>query len=266
MGYDPGLMATPRHVSRPCPTLSDLRDWYRLPLGRALAGVEQACLAGHLPDLFGYHLLTLEPPYHQEAVESSRILHRVTLSSPCNGQSGAGLEAGIAGEPERLPFVSDCLDAILLPHTLERSRDPHQLLREVDRCLVPEGHVLILGFNPVSWWGLWGMLARWRQPVPWRLHAISPGRLRDWLSLLGFDTLQVVPLFHRPPLQSERTLERLRRFEPRRPVALLAGAYFLLARKRVATLTPLRPRWRPRRGLLGAGVASTNRSYRHREP
>jgi hypothetical protein len=86
--------------------------------------------------------------------------------------------------------------------------------------------------------------------------------LRDWLSLLGFDTLHTVPLFHRPPLQSERTLERLRFLDSgHRPLALLAGAYFLLARKRVATLTPIRPRWRPRRGLLGAGVAPTNRSY-----
>lgn len=255
-------MVNPRRDPRPCPTLSELRDWYGTPLGRALAGLEQEHLARHLPDLFGYHLLTLDPPYPQGALDSSRISHRILLSHPsCSGSEGRSLE----GEAERLPFAADTLDAILLPHVLERSRDPHQVLREVDRCLVPEGHVLILGFNPLSWWGLWGLVARWRQPTPWRLHAISPGRLRDWLSLLGFDTLRVVPLFHRPPLQSERTLDRLRGLEPRRPLAWLAGAYFLLARKRVATLTPIRPRWRPRRGLLGAGVAPTNRSYRHHE-
>lgn len=262
MGYDPGHMARPHRDSRPRPTLSDLRAWYRTPLGRALAGVEQQRLEERLPDLFGYHLLTLDPPYRQEALESSRISHRILLShAPVSGSGELSLE----GESERLPFAADTLDAILLPHTLELSRDPHQVLREVDRCLVPEGHVLILGFNPVSWWGLWGLLARWRHATPWSLRAIGPGRLRDWLSLLGFDTLQLVPLFHRPPLQSQRALDRLGFLETRRPLALLAGAYFLLARKRVATLTPIRPRWRPRRGLLGAGVAPTNRSYRHRE-
>ncbi len=256
-------MDSPRRDPRPRPTLSELRAWYRTPLGRAMAGREQEQLAQHLPDLFGYHLLALDPPCPQEALASSRISHIILQShSPCSGSEGCGLE----GETERLPFGTDTLDAILLPHVLERSRDPHQVLREVERCLVPEGHVLILGFNPVSWWGLWGLVARWWHPVPWRLQGIGPGRLRDWLSLLGFDTLRVVPLFQRPPLQSERALDRLRILESRRPMSLLAGAYFLLARKRVATLTPLRPRWRPRRGLLGAGGVAepTNRSRHER--
>ena len=255
-------MASHRTDPRPPPTLPELRAWFATPLGRALAAREQALLAQVLPDLFGYHLLALDPPYPQEALASSRISHRILQSHPpCNGSGGCALE----GEAERLPFCADTLDAIILPHTLERSREPHQVLREVDRCLVPEGHLLILGFNPVSWWGLWGLAARWRHATPWRLHGISPGRLRDWLSLLGFDTLRAVRLFHRPPLQSERALERLRFLESGRRLPLLAGAYFLLARKRVATLTPIRPRWRPRRGLLGAGVAPTNRSYRNHE-
>jgi SAM-dependent methyltransferase len=256
-------MAKPRTDTRSHPTLSDLRAWFDTPLGRALAAREQAVLERHLPDLFGYYLLALDPPYPQVALASSRISHRILQSGlPCSGSGDCALE----GEAEQLPFCADTLDAIILPHTLEHCREPHQVLREVDRCLVPEGHVLILGFNPISWWGLWGLAARWRHPTPWRLHGIGPGRLRDWLSLLGFDTLHTVPLFHRPPWQSERALERLRFMETgSRSWSLLAGAYFLLARKRVATLTPIRPRWRPRRGLLGAGVAPTNRSYRHHE-
>jgi SAM-dependent methyltransferase len=259
----PTLMVSPRRDPSPHPTLPELRAWYDTPVGRALAGREQELLAQHLPDLFGYHLLVLDPPCPQEALASSRISHIILQSRPpCSGSGDCGLE----GEAERLPFSTDTLDAILLPHVLECSLDPHQVLREVERCLVPEGHVLILGFNPVSWWGLWGLVARWRHPIPWRLHGIGPGRLSDWLSLLGFDTLHSVPLFHRPPLQSESALERLRFLEPRRPLSLLAGAYFLLARKRVATLTPIRPRWRPRRGLLGAGgmAEPTNRSRHER--
>jgi SAM-dependent methyltransferase len=256
-------MAIPPTAPNPYPMRPDLCAWFGTPLGRALAAREQEVLGQHLPDLFGYHLLALEPPYPQEALASSRISHRILQSRPsCNGSDRVALE----GEAERLPFGADTLDAIILPHTLENCREPHQVLREVDRCLLPEGHVLILGFNPVSLWGVWGLAARWRHATPWRLHAIGPRRLRDWLSLLGFDTLRVVPLFQRPPLQSERALERLQFLESRRkPLSLLAGAYFLLARKRVATLTPMRPRWRPRRGLLGAGVASTNRSYRNNE-
>ncbi len=253
-------------TSHPDPrqSLAELRRWYASALGQALAGEEQAVLAEHLPNLFGYHLLSIDPPYRLRALESSRISHQVQQSHlPCSGSFGCGLEA----EAEHLPVVSDCLDAIILPHTLELCREPHQVLREVDRCLVPEGHVVILGFNPISWWGLWGVAARWRNPIPWQLRGISMNRLEDWLSLLGFDTLHAVPLFHRPPLQSQRALERLKFLDSsgRWQTSLLAGGYCLVARKRVATLTPIRPRWRPRRGLLGAGVAEpTNRSYRDR--
>jgi hypothetical protein len=37
---------------------------------------------------------------------------------------------------------------------LELARDPHHALREVERVLVPEGRVVISGFNPASLWGL----------------------------------------------------------------------------------------------------------------
>ena len=249
-----------RHDPSTRPALSELRAWYRTPLGQALAAREQELLAQHLPDLFGYHLLALDPPCPQEALASSRISHIVLQSrSPCSGSEDCGLE----GEAERLPFCTDTLDAILLPHVLERSLNPHQVLREVERCLVPEGHLLILGFNPHSWWGLWGLLARWRHPVPWCLQGIGPGRLRDWLSLLGFDTLRLIPLFHRPPLQSARALDRLV-FLDRDGFGrfLLGGCYLLVARKRVMTMTPLRPLLRTPKRLITPGMAEpTRRGY-----
>ena len=259
-----GPMAARSSHPDPQQRLTELRRWFASALGQALADKEQAVLAEHLPDLFGYHLLSVDAPYRQRALESSRISHQVQQSRlPCNGSMACGLE----GEAEGLPIQSDSLDAIILPHSLEFCRDPHQVLREADRCLVPEGHLVILGFNPISWWGAWGLVARWHNPMPWRLRSISMNRLEDWLSLLGFDTLHAVALFHRPPLQSQRALERLRFLESpgHWQTSLLAGAYCLVARKRVATLTPIRPRWRPRRGLLGAGVAEpTNRSYHDR--
>ncbi|MCQ4062135.1 class I SAM-dependent methyltransferase, partial [Klebsiella pneumoniae] len=65
-------------------------------------------------------------------------------------------------EFEELPFESQSLDMIVLPHVLEFSEDPHQLLREVERVLMPEGRVVITGFNPMSLWGLrHAALKRW---------------------------------------------------------------------------------------------------------
>ena len=63
-------------------------------------------------------------------------------------------------DPTRLPLASDRLDAVLLPHTLDFVPDPRQVLREVERVLIPEGRVVILGFNALSSWGLVRLLYR----------------------------------------------------------------------------------------------------------
>ena len=56
--------------------------------------------------------------------------------------------AACACDSVALPFPAASLDLVLMPHTLEHSPDPHQTLREVERVLVPEGRVVITGFNP----------------------------------------------------------------------------------------------------------------------
>ena len=55
---------------------------------------------------------------------------------------------------DALPFPQHSVDLVVLPHSLELARDPHQTLREVERVLVPEGRVVIAGFNPASLWGM----------------------------------------------------------------------------------------------------------------
>ncbi len=236
--------------------LPELRLWCRQTLGQQLSIAEQAALCELLSDIFGYHLLVLDPTCQPQALDASRIMHRVVQS-----RTGEGLESppGILASAENLPVQSDSVDAFVLPHVLELAADAHQVLREIDRCLVAEGHVIILGFNPYSWWGLRRLLFGWRGHVPWSLKFYGLPRLKDWLSLLGFDTIKTRYLFPHPPWQygavhlKETFLHRFHR--DRWP--WLAGSYVLVARKRVATLTPIKPRWRPRRSVLAGGIAET---------
>ncbi len=236
--------------------LQALRAWCRLPLGQALAQCEKQVLDDLLCDVFGYHLVLLDPCCQSDALASSRIRHRVVQT-----RSTAGLDTapGLLARAEHLPLQSDSIDAFVLPHALEVARDPHQVLREIDRCLLPEGHLIVLGLNPFGWWGLRRLLFGWRGKAPWSLRFISLPRLRDWLSLLGFDTLYTRYLFPHPPWHygkrhwPSRLLERIH--SGRWP--WLGATYVLVARKRVATLTPIKPRWRPRRALVPGGVAET---------
>lgn len=239
----------------------ELRYWYSHNIGQMLWESERAHLEPLLHKLFGYHLLQVGCPVDESLLAVSRVRHCAVVDTQCYG---ASIIPHFFAYPDALPVTSASIDVVLLPHTLEFERDPHQVLREVDRVLIAEGHVLILGFNP---WSLWGIrrLMSWRSRrliPPWCGRFLSLTRVKDWLALLGFDIVMVEPFFFRPPLNNEGVMRKLdfmetmgARWWPR-----LGGAYLLVAKKRVTTFTPIKPRWRPQRSLVGklAGPAARN--------
>ena len=100
--------------------------------------------------MFGYHLVQIGSPSPGfELLRRSPARNRVVLA-PAARQPGVDIKA----DPRYLPLASDCIDGVILPHTLDFSPDPHQLMREVERVLIPEGKVLLSGFNPWSQWGV----------------------------------------------------------------------------------------------------------------
>jgi ubiquinone/menaquinone biosynthesis C-methylase UbiE len=164
-----------------------------------------------------------------------------------------------------LPFASDSIDAILLPHTLELVEDPYAVLREAERVLVAEGCLMIACFNPWSGWGARRLFAHhFRRPAfpPQMRRMLSETRLRDWMALLDFEVANVygylspIPATRRPPKESDGTI-RQAEYRPRR--ALTAGAYLLKARKRVQTLTMVRPKRRARQLVLVPAAEATSK-------
>ncbi len=232
-----------------------LRQWYDQGLGQWLLEAERRELDGILPNLFGYHLVQVGHMVAQDLLHSSRISHRVVLDSSAAEEAAGGPD--LLARPDALPLQRDSVDVVVLPHILEFEAHPHELLREVERVLVAEGHVVILGFNPWSLWGVWRLLRRRRGHPPW--YGVFRGvlRLKDWLALLGFDVVMVRNYFYRPPLRHAGLMRRLGFLERlgRRWWPYLGGAYVLVARKRVVTLTPIKPRWRPRRRLVQVDLA-----------
>ena len=235
---------------------SSLRRWYRCPLGRLLADVELAALAEQLPGLFGYHLMVVDPPWESCVLSDSRIPHHIIQRIQRESDS----ETGLLGHTDTWPVMTDTLDAIVLPHTLELTTDPHQVLREAERSLIPDGHLVIMGFNPWSLWGLRRLLSWHSQDMPWNARFVGINRIKDWLSLLGFDIDHCRYLFQRPPIQNSRVLSRLQFLEPSGDNGrmLLAGAYFLVARKRTVILTPIKSLRNGRRQLFPVGIPTSS--------
>ena len=115
--------------------------------------------------------------------------------------------------------------------------------------------MVITGFNPISLWQLWRWVLRWRKQPPWCGHFYTTMRLRDWLKLLGFDVTQKKHFFHRPPVKNRRFMRRLNFMEKTgRLLWPVTGAgYVLVARKRVETLTPIKPKLEVRQKVVGRG-------------
>jgi SAM-dependent methyltransferase len=205
------------------PAIIGLAEWLRTPAGRYLLAWEQEHLDRAVVDIFGFHAVQLGLP-ELEALRANRMPHRWV----CGDGTPAVVSHGEPGTPpvaislhcdfDALPFDSQSLDLVVLPHALELARDPHLALREVDRVLRPEGRVVIVGFNPASLWGLRQRLGRMRRGLGFgRRRALflpSGGdfigyrRLRDWLRLLSFEVEAGRFGCYRPPVASDRWLSR----------------------------------------------------------
>ena len=143
----------------------------------------------------------------------------------------------------KLPVESDSIDAMLLPHTLDFSDRPHEILREVDRVLRADGHIVILGFKPAGLWGLRRLVPGAGMP-PGADYLISDRRLRDWLKLLDMRIRGASRYFFRWPLPRKK-VGSSQKWEQRGQTLWpeLAACYMLTAQKRVSTMTPIRPVW-----------------------
>jgi SAM-dependent methyltransferase len=146
-----------------------------------------------------------------------------------------------------LPFATQSLDLVVLPHALESASDPHACLREVDRVLVAGGQVVITGFNALSLWGARQAIGRLGGPLylPQRGELISPRRVRDWLRLLSFEVTAGRYGCYRPAACSQSWLDRWRFMDKAgdRWWPMLGAAYVLVATKRVRSMRLIGKAW-----------------------
>lgn len=221
----------------------ELADWYAEPLGEAFALLEADCLEQVLPGLFGYTALQIGSSFQKFWLQSSAIPHKIFLDCSFQKQDTHSkvISSALVCEYECLPFPSESLDLVFLPHTLEFCSDPFALLKEVARVLIPEGHIIIFGFNPFSLWGIWKFFAKKKTSFPWNITPMSFFQLKRALAEESFHICYHEALFYRPPINNYRWLKKLLFLET---LGRLCWPYpgsvqFMVARRKVAALTPL---------------------------
>lgn len=239
----------------PDPVRGRLITWFNTPPGNFLLECEQDMLDKILPKLFGYHIMQLGMLSTDGFLRSTPISHRILVQIEDEGPLNS--TASMQCISDSLPVAADSIDVVILPHVLEYAHNPHRLLREVERVLIGEGHLVITGFNPWSLWGIWRLFLAWREEPPWSGHFFSFGRIKDWFSLLDFEIVRVERSFYRPPLGNLQIMEKLGFLEKLGNYcwSVLGGVYIIVVKKRVIPLTPVKLRWHQRRNMIASGFA-----------
>lgn len=213
---------------------SGLARWYReRPLGQRLARQLTTQLSRELEQVFGYHTVVTGPDI---GLPFSKMGKTQRVYQLCARESSHAAPGSVQGAAEAMPFATDSVDALILCHTLDATPLPHQVLRECQRVLVPNGHLFIVSFNALS---LWGGLNWARRLLPGgRGHMTGHGsrKLCDWLSLLGFATADPRFLASFAPRGKRRIARLMDRFDQwlvnlNSPTGAI---YFIHARKRVS--------------------------------
>ena len=235
-----------RHISQ------YLQSWYQGKNGPYLLASLRQAMQPVLDISFGYHILQMGVAPGCQLYEQSTINHRIYSGE----QAATGVN--LITQSDELPFESDSIDTLIAHHSLEFGPNPHRVLREMQRVLAPQGHMLIVGFNPYSLLGAGAAMRRLaRRPLWQQQHPVSRHRLSDWLHLLGCEVQSCSNVYGLPPVGSGKLNALLRRGDAWSNEHNLptGGLYVVHAIKQVSALNKPRIRLRDRGGrLIGLAV------------
>ncbi|HEY0845717.1 MAG TPA: methyltransferase domain-containing protein [Noviherbaspirillum sp.] len=251
-----------RHL--PEKTIIALGPWLETPAGSYMRSWQQARLDLLTADIFGFNAVQIGLP-QVDALRANRMPNKwltdTHLPTPAEGEARAPVV--LVHDFADLPFASQSLDLVVLPHVLEFAEEPHQVLREVERVLIPEGQVIICGFNPASLWGLRQVTGRLTGAhfLPQHGEFISLPRLKDWLKLLNMEVNRGHFGCYAPPCMTEKWLTRFAFMEQAgdRWWPYLGAVYVVQAIKRIRGMRLIGPAWSRKTATAAQGVPATNK-------
>ncbi len=236
----------------------DIESWFASPLGQRVLQQQQQYLDHLLEDMFGYHLMQLSvinnvclfsqsPTSHQFRV-NAKIPENLSDREVADSQNSKTSNINAVAAFENLPIDSDSIDVALLHHALDYSPTPHQLLREAARVIIPNGHIILVGFNPHSFFGVTHPLACFlSNSRAYRHHHLRIGRLQDWFKVLELELVYSQRGYYGLPVDRHHfpILESV----AQKICPSLGGFYILVVRKNVTPMTMIKTQWKKKRVL-----------------
>ncbi len=179
--------------------------------GRLLVEWESREFGSLVEDVFGSHALQIgSPALH--TLQANRIHSKWLIARPDPKRASTARPFSIPlieADLEALPVAGESIDLVTMPHALDFSREPQQVLREAVRILEPEGRLVLTAFNSHGlWWMRQRAVAFGLPPyLPSNLMPISLSRLKDWFSLLGLKIDRGRFGIYAPSFRREKSLE-----------------------------------------------------------
>lgn len=226
---------------------ANIDAWYQGETGQFLFEELEERINPILSTTFGYYSLQIGCPLIAERLQQNcRVKHHFTLDD-------LGSPARVNANPSMLPIASDSVDLVILMHHLSNTSEPHAVLREAFRILIPEGKLMIIDFNPLSLWGLRHFFQSWLEHIPFHGHYYTARRIDDWMRLLGFDQELLFRVGYLPPIQKHAITKYLSWLEKgtRNWLPALGALNLMVYTKNISPLTPIRHRWVTRKILPG---------------
>jgi SAM-dependent methyltransferase len=159
--------------------------WYQTPRGKLLKELETDYLKKAITVSCQQHILQIGGlGWESEFIDCSLYKNYTILDA-----KGLGCEMArkIRAKAYSLPIQTDSMDMVIVPHLLEFDTHRFQTMREIERILKPEGILVILNFNPLSFWVRYQFLWDKKLADSWGGHFIFRSRMFDWLKLLNFE-------------------------------------------------------------------------------
>lgn len=237
-------------------SVDELSAWFKTALGRAILSAQKKILARELHNLFGYHLMQLSVVPETRLFSASRINHCFSLA-PKEGASRKKI-SGVS-DFDALPLPDECVDVCVLHHVLDFAEYPQQVLKEAARVTIPNGYIVLLGFNPLSLRGLSKLpMQFFSRKAIWHHNDLRPARVQDWLGFLDFSLAPASYSYFNFPINSKKYLRNTHfSFRWGWSQKLPFGAvYCMVARKDKLAMTPLRPAWEPAPAIVQPAAVS----------
>lgn len=220
----------------------DIHTWYQQPLGSKIIQLERQQLMQLPKTLFGNSILQFGAYPYFNCLDLKNNASYLTVAPNCPAQTSLSHTQATYTE---LPFPPNSFDTIIMPHILEFASKPKTIMTETWQTLAPEGHLIIIGFNPWSFNNLWHFFDKTKINLPAWATFYSASKIYQWLRNDYYEIAHHCHFHYLPLSTAEHHGMKWMSFEKLANGLLLncGSLYLLVLKKSLIPLTPLRTRW-----------------------